>query len=131
MPIEWNDNLKSGIQIIDEQHQELIVMLNRFGRFRCGKECFDDAFKELEDFANIHFKTEEGLMTSMNYPKYDEHKTYHDKFIETLKEFKEKIILNENIYELGEEIIKLGNDWIINHYTYEDIELVKYIKKIN
>lgn len=130
MPIEWNDNLKTGIPIIDEQHQELIVMLNRFGRFRCGKECFDEAFAELEDFANIHFKTEEDLMVTLNYPKYEEHKTYHDEFIKTVKKFKEKIISNENIYELGEEVIKLGNDWITNHYTYDDVELVKYIKNI-
>lgn len=128
MPIEWNDNLKTGIQILDEQHQELIVMLNRIGRFRCGKERFDEAFAELEDFANTHFKAEEDLMVTLNYPKYDEHKTYHDEFITTLREFKGKIKPNENTHELGEEIIEFGGNWITNHYSNEDIELVKFIK---
>lgn len=131
MPIEWNDNLKSGIQIIDEQHQELIVMLNRFGRFRCGKDCFNEAFAELEDFANTHFKEEEDLMASLNYPKYKEHKTCHDEFVETLKNFKEKIKNHKNTHEFGEEIIELGENWITNHYSNEDIELVKYIKETN
>lgn len=128
MPIEWNDNLKSGIQIIDEQHQELIVMLNRFGRFRCGKELFDEAFTELEDFANTHFKTEEDLMVTLNYPKYEEHKACHGEFIETLKEFKEKIKNHENTVGLGEEIIELGGNWITHHYSNEDVELVKHLK---
>lgn len=131
MPIEWNDNLKTGIQIIDEQHQELIVMLNRFGRFRCGKECFNEAFKELEDFANIHFKTEEDIMISLNYPKYEEHKNCHDEFIKKINEFKEKIKLHKHTHELGEEIIEFGGSWITHHYSNEDVELVKYLKGMN
>ena len=130
MPIEWNDNLKTGINIIDEQHQELIVMLNRFGRFRCGRECFDEAFAELKDYVNIHFKTEEDYMISLNYPEYETHKACHDEFIDIIAGFQKKTEQVENGHGLGEEIIEKAGNWLINHYTKEDVELAKYIKKV-
>lgn len=131
MHIEWNDSLKTGIPIIDEQHQELIVMLNRFGRFRCGRESFNEAFSELEDYVNIHFKTEEDYMISKNYPDYKTHKACHDELIELLKKFKEKNKNFEYGYSPDEEIIELAGDWIIEHYSKEDVELVKYIKQVS
>lgn len=131
MPIDWGDNLKTGIQIIDEQHQELIVMLNRLGRFRYGKECFNEAFEDLENYVDIHFKEEEGLMVSLNYSKYQEHKTCHDKFVTDLLNFKDKIEKSKNTDELGEEIMHFVGNWIKEHYSNEDIELVNFIKKIS
>lgn len=129
MPIEWNDNLKTGIPIIDEQHQEFLVMLNRLGRFRCGSESFSDTLKELQDFVETHFKDEEDYMVSSQYPKYDEHKSAHDKFVEDLKIINKRMDSGENICDLGDETFHFVEDWILNHYTNEDVELVKYIKK--
>lgn len=128
MPIEWNDSLKSGISVIDEQHQDLIIMLNRLHRLRCGKECFYDAFSELENYANIHFKTEEDIMISLNYPEYKTHKICHDKFVDALIQYAKQLEDAANITELGEEIIKFAENWIIEHYSNEDVELVKYLK---
>lgn len=130
MPIEWNDNLKTGIPIIDEQHQELIVMLNRFGRFRCGKECFKEAFKELKEYANIHFKTERDLMIKLNYPGIEEHNDCHLEFLCMIKYFQEKVKTTKDFYLLGEEIIEKAGGWLVNHYSSIDVELVKYIKKV-
>lgn len=131
MPIEWNDNLKTGIQILDEQHQELIVMLNRFGRFKCGKERFDEAFAELEEYANIHFKTESDLMVSINYPEYEKHKTCHAEFISVIKHFQERVLTCQDLHLLGEEIIDVVGDWMENHYSTIDVELSKYIKNFS
>lgn len=128
MPIEWNDSLKTGIPIIDEQHQELIVMMNRIGRFKCGKESLFEALIELEEYANVHFKTEEDFMISMKYPEYQEHKSCHDKFAEDLKKFQERINTTKNLDELGCELHDFAIDWLINHYSTEDIKLIKYIK---
>lgn len=128
MPIDWNDKLKTGIPIIDEQHQELLVMLNRLGRFRCGKDSFTDALKELQNYTDTHFKTEEDYMISIKYPEYVEHKESHDKFVEDLKTTYKKIDNCENTCDLGDELFRFVEDWIISHYSNEDVELVKYAK---
>lgn len=129
MPIEWNDNLKTGIAIIDDQHQELLVMLNRLGRFRCGKESFFEALKDLQNYANEHFKTEEDYMAQAKYPKYEEHKSSHHKLIEDLDLYNTKLNQTNDFNSLGQELYDFVADWIINHYSNEDVELVKYIKQ--
>lgn len=129
MHIEWNDNLKSGILAIDEQHQELLVMLNRLGRFRCGRDCFCDALRELQDYVNTHFVTEEEYMIQTKYPKYEEHRACHNKLIEDLKVFNTKLNQTKDFDSLGQELYDFVADWIINHYSNEDVELVKYIKQ--
>lgn len=129
MPIAWNDNLKTGIPILDEQHQELIVMLNRLGRFKCGKECFKEAFAELKEYADVHFKTERDLMVSINYPEYEEHKACHAEFVCMIKHFQKRAKTCQDFHSLGEEIIDVVGDWMQNHYLKIDVELAKYIKK--
>lgn len=131
MPIDWNDNLKTGVADIDNQHKGLVVMLNRIGRFRCGKECFLEAFGELSAYVNTHFKTEEDYMLSINYPGYEEHKGCHDEFTENFKNFQEKIDDIEKLedsHELGAEISDFACDWLVNHYSKEDVQLADYIK---
>jgi hemerythrin len=129
MPIEWNDDLKTGIPIIDEQHQELIVMLNRLGRLKCGKDCFLDALTELQEYVNTHFKTEEDYMVLINYHEYNEHKSCHDKFSEEINTIHKNIDKVQNIDALGIELHDLAADWIINHYSDEDVKLADYIKQ--
>lgn len=128
MPIEWDDNLKSGISAIDEQHQELLVMLNRLGRFRCGRDSFFEALQDLQDYANTHFKTEEDYMIQTKYPKYEEHKSCHYNLIENLNTFQAKLNQTNDCDSLGQELYDFIADWIINHYSNEDIELIKYLK---
>lgn len=129
MPIEWDDNLRTGIKIIDDQHRELLVMLNRLSRFRCGKESFFEALEELYEFVDIHFKTEESYMVKLNYPEYVEHKATHDELIEKLNVIQEKIDNSQNVCDIGDEIFHVVEDWILAHYTNEDIKLAGYIKK--
>lgn len=130
MPIEWDDNLKTGIALIDNQHQELLVMLNRLERFRCGKESFLDAFEELQSYVDVHFKTEEEYMIHIKYSEYAEHKSCHDKFVEDLKIIRNRMEDVENISDLGDELFRFVGDWITNHYSNEDVKLVRYIKRI-
>lgn len=128
MTIEWNEKLKTGNSEIDCQHQELVVMLNRLGRFRCGEDSFDEAFKELEDYVNNHFKTEEALMEKLNYPEYKEHKACHDRFVEDFEKIYKKADCTDNICDLGDKLFHFVEDWILKHYSYEDIVLAEYIR---
>lgn len=129
MPIEWDDNLKTGVFAIDEQHQELLVMLNRFDRFRQGKKSFCEAFEELKKYMQVHFKTEEDFMKNANYSEMEEHKKCHDKFVEEIYKIEEKINQTENINCIGDELSKFATDWVIKHYSNEDVKLANYIKK--
>lgn len=129
MPIEWNDDLRTGIPVIDQQHQELLVMLNRLGRFRCGTEDLLETFTELENYVNNHFQSEEDYMIEIKYPDFSEHKACHDKFVEDINAIKKKMDKDKNICDVGDELFDFVGGWIMHHYSDEDIKLVDYIKK--
>lgn len=129
MPIEWNENIRTGISAIDEQHQEGAVIMSRLGRLKCGRKDFLTAFSELKDYVDIHFKTEEDIMISMNYPEYKEHKSAHDNFVKNIKALKGKICGYEDISALCDEFYDFVQDWVLKHYSGEDVKLAGYIKE--
>jgi hemerythrin-like metal-binding protein len=131
MPIEWNDDLKTGVHILDEQHQELVVMLTRLGRFKCGERSYQDALNELQDYVDNHFKAEEDYMCRLKYPEYDDHKSCHDKFVEAFKRIQNKMNCADNICDVGEELFDFVQDWLLFHYANEDVRLADYVKKVS
>ena len=128
MTIEWDDKIKTGIPVIDEQHQDLLVMLNRLERLKCEKKSFLEAFFEIEDYAGTHFETEENVMIQTKYPEYKEHKSCHDEFKQELKIIKKKIDIAQDIHDIGTELYNFASGWIIKHYSDEDVKLVEFIK---
>ena len=129
MIVEWSDKLETGIPEIDEQHKELIVTLNRLGRLKYGKEDFLEVLEELIEYTNIHFKTEENYMIKDNYPGYDKHKSYHNLLINKLSDYIKEFYETEDIEDLGTRLYDFVGNWMVNHYSGEDINLASFIKK--
>lgn len=129
MTIEWDHDLETGIPIIDQQHKELIVLLRRLRKLTFGKEDFTATINELRNYANTHFETEENYMLTANYPRYKEHKQWHDRFVKQLEITYEKLKDDNNITDLGYELYIFAEDWILKHYTDEDIKFAQYFKE--
>ncbi len=59
----WNDSFATGIALIDEQHKQLVAIMNRLARhFVAGTHAPNDIeliIKELADYADYHFRSEE------------------------------------------------------------------------
>lgn len=85
MTIIFNDDLRTGISIIDDQHQQLFEFINKLDRFKDDKSSFMKTLIELQTYVKLHFKTEEDYMRYAHYPDYKEHKDCHDKFIKDYK----------------------------------------------
>lgn len=126
--IIWDDNLKTGISIIDEQHQDLFALINNLDKFTDIKENFDEALIELQTYVSMHFKTEEEYMQYMGYPGYEYHKFCHDSFIDDYKSILKKVSEVDSITDLGPELAALIQDWQKDHYTTEDIKMATFIK---
>lgn len=60
----WNENFETGIALIDEQHKQLISILNKLAEhlaYRSNEVILNNVFNELADYADYHFKTEEQI----------------------------------------------------------------------
>jgi len=129
MTIVWNDNLITGISVIDEQHQLLFSTINKLGKLTKNKVGFLEVLIELHTYVSVHFSTEEEYMVYARYPEYDGHKAAHDKFVSDYKAILKKAKDVNDITELGPDLVALVEAWIQKHYTDEDVKMAKFINE--
>lgn len=126
--IQWSDNLKTGIAVIDEQHQQLFDMISNLDRFITSKDTFLVAIIALQTYVSTHFKTEEDYMKCVNYPDYENHKARHDKFVEDYKVLLKKRNTVNGFLDLGPEFVSFLENWVTEHYANEDVRMASFIK---
>lgn len=98
MPLmTWSDDYSVNIKAIDEQHRQLVNMVNDLHHSMLAGRSIDtlhDILKRLIEYTSVHFSTEEKLMEKYNYPGYVYHKAEHDKLTKTVLEFENKFQQN-------------------------------------
>jgi len=127
--ITWNDKYSVGVKELDGQHQKLVSIINLlFGLYLAHKFAKADAepvFKELFDYADYHFSTEEHYFQVYNYPKKDEHINIHNIYRKKMTELKNKYD-QDNDPKVLFEISNFLNDWWIWHINNVDKEYTHY-----
>jgi len=129
--IQWNNDLLTGIQEIDNQHKELFTRINNLlNACSCGKGKDEVVivFNFLEDYVVKHFKCEENAMLKHNYPDYLAHMSQHQQFISVVKELKcelkKKSVTTEFIIHTNQKVVQ----WIISHITKIDKKLAEFLR---
>jgi len=124
--IEWNDNLKVGVQEIDEQHKVLVDLANRMHaaiRTRHGSEEVEPILDELIQYTKVHFTVEESVMRVLDYPGYEHHKQQHEHLIERIQEMREKI--REGKSAVSFELMHFLKMWLTEHILESDKRMAK------
>jgi hemerythrin-like metal-binding protein len=60
----WNDNFNTGIDTIDEQHHQLVDLINMLAcnlEHQSDNHTMNNIFNELSAYADYHFRTEESI----------------------------------------------------------------------
>ena len=87
--IVWKDSYNLGIEVIDQQHLKLAWIINdvydSIGKNHEGSS-LKWAFRELFEYVDYHFLTEEKFLFKASEAEYEKHKKSHDKFREKLRE---------------------------------------------
>ena len=127
---QWKIDYSTGIQEIDNQHKEIIMLVKDL-----LKICKDtDNENQRNDFITLilaggkymeeHFSTEEKYMTTLKYPKYEEHKKRHDKMLEDTKEMVNKIKDEKKTIMDGVIFIR---EWVVEHINSIDKDMGEYL----
>lgn len=119
--IKWTESLSVGVAEIDEQHQNLINLINSLHDAmlkRQGKEVLADILDKLAAYTVYHFSTEEKFMEQCNYQGLYYHKKEHEKFVDKIDSF----IRDYQADKLGLtiELMAFLKDWISNHILVTD-----------
>ena len=136
--LHWQECYAIGIPRIDEQHQQLFVLLNRFYTEVLGgaslaegaapvAEMIDHSFyfTELARYALYHFADEERWMQENSFPGFAMHQKQHEKFARQVAEL-------TNGYHAGEKYIFIYtasfiHSWIQKHILQTDAELGRFL----
>ncbi len=125
--IVWNDGNTLGIPIIDEQHRGIISTINSLYysiQTGHGQEVTGPTIAMLEQYINVHFKTEETLMLEAGYPAVEEHIALHKKLVDKTTEL--SIIAGD---DTGPEmLLKFLRGWWLSHINKEDRKYAPFLK---
>lgn len=125
--IEWNDSLKIGMEEIDNQHHELIIIYNELCdaiEARAGAEQTVRILKHLGHYTSVHFATEEALMRMLEYPDYDAHKVAHDQLIAELRKLTRAAIdLPQGV---NFQLVYMIKQWLSHHILETDVKFVPH-----
>ena len=126
----WDQSYETGHPTVDTQHQKLFGMVNELHEAIVAKRANDVLAPTLEKLAKYtveHFRTEEGFMTKINYPRLSEHRQKHQQLTKEVQELIEK-------YRSGKAVLSITLSsflakWLQHHIKEDDFALVKYLKE--
>ena len=126
--IVWNDSNNLGIPIIDEQHRGIVSTINSLHYFiqeGHGMDALKPTLAILEEYTDIHFRTEEALIKEAGFPDFDAHVALHATLMEkTIQMSKEALLYHE-----PEMALKFLREWWLGHIGKEDRKYAPYVKK--
>jgi hemerythrin len=90
--VQWDDRYSVGNATLDLQHRKILELCAR------AIDCLDNdtdasdeqahlILNELQSYVEIHFRTEEQILSACHYPKLAEQKAEHFEYSQQLAEF--------------------------------------------
>jgi len=119
----WDGKYNTGIELIDGQHYELIILTNKL-----YNACFEDddelktvfksAMSSLVGYVRFHFDAELRLLNAVNYPDYLSHKKMHEDLVKNILEAVQDY--NEGKKFVPNNLVRTLKDWIFSHIAVYD-----------
>ncbi len=124
----WQDDLNTGVEVIDEQHRRIVEMINRleFARRRHASADVADVLDEVVDYTLSHFAFEEELMEEAGYPFSAAHKRVHEVFARRVQEYRLRFQAGEDVTE---ELRSMLARWLFNHIRNDDKSYADAVKR--
>jgi hemerythrin len=117
--IVWRPEFSVGVEEIDNQHKELLNLVNdsinhSTGNAESERNFFDTIIRIGVNYLQNHFSTEEQIMVKTAYQNYDAHKKEHDDMIKTVSDMIDDIESGKTPLNLLRFSLFL-RDWFLNH----------------
>lgn len=129
--ITWKTNYSVGVNILDSQHKEIIKLINElYDSMKSGKtqNVIQGIVNSLEIYAEYHFQTEEELLEKTGYKEIENHKKFHNEYVNELVLLKNQVFEGSTI-SINFTLTNFLSNWWNNHILIEDMKYVKIMKE--
>jgi len=129
--ITWSKSLSVGVDEFDNQHQNLIAMINELHvamKERKGKAAMAKIIYGLINYTSSHFLAEEIYFDKYNYPDSESHKKEHQLFVEKVKDVQKGF--TENRLMISIDTMDFLKDWLTNHIQGTDKKYSAFFNKL-
>ncbi len=129
----WRESLSLDVKAIDDDHKQLITLLNRL-HFTVlagdDKEAIGGVLWELMQYTNRHFRREEMLMRLSGYPDYERHHRLHQALAQRVRQYYDTFTSTPSRLNAN-KLYGFLTDWLVVHITKEDSKLAPYVAKLS
>jgi hemerythrin len=130
-PIQWSERFSVGVRELDQQHQQLIKLLNVListrGTTNAHSETISDTLMAMTRYAQAHFKTEESLMEAYGYPGLEEQKKQHRDFRKKTGDFSSAAYYG--IDQVPDALLAYLVNWWVYHILEDDMAYRSFFKE--
>ena len=117
----WTDDLSVKMGEIDNQHKEMIRLINRLDKAMaadCEKGASTGMFADLAEYTAFHFAIEEEYFDHYGYENSIRHKTEHRYYMNRIAGFQNEI--ESGRAPIPGEVIGFLKEWLIDHIKGSD-----------
>jgi hemerythrin-like metal-binding protein len=116
----WRNEYSLKIQEIDEQHKMLVGFINEL--YEAVSDKNNDAkareiVVKMQNYALIHFSTEEDYFRKFDYPEANLHIEEHQSFVKKISEFQEA---SDKNHPITFRLVQFLKEWLEHHIMKED-----------
>lgn len=130
--ITWSEQYSVNFKAIDEQHKQVFKLLNDiFILTRSGKQASRKALEQLgfrlRLFTETHFVYEERVLEMLQYPRLNNHKTYHRRMENRTHAITQDLV--DNVKD-PQDLLLFLKDWWQKHIQGNDKDYVPLVEKL-
>ncbi|MBT3376060.1 MAG: bacteriohemerythrin [Lentisphaerae bacterium] len=128
---EWRDELNTGVELIDDQHQQYGRFVNGFlkayGKSRLDQRKVEQTFRFLRAYVREHLGTEEALMKDYDYPHLADHLEQHGVLSDWVHEASVRLRKEAYSDAFAMEASSMLVDWFQTHIETVDKRLTRHL----
>ncbi len=126
--MEWKESFSTGIKKIDDEHRELVRMIDRLEKAMERGEAEDilgPVLKNLVEYVRFHFRNEEEVMVKTGFPDLKRHRVLHRNLVNEVAS-----ILNDlkkdRLWTVP-ELVGFLQHWLVDHILGEDVRIGQHL----
>jgi len=122
--LHWKPEYSVGVPSVDDEHREMIDMINGVYEglgdapdLQETEKCLEEIFTAI----SLHFALEERIMRDNAYSEYDEHKEDHEDLLDEIRNLMDEFVADR---DSGVQKLEKGlSDWFSRHFSTFDARL--------